>query len=340
MLENQLSRYGSISRNIPFGKIGPCGKVFFAVHPYAQHLSSSDDGTLAPWVATVRHEFPVDKDGVVRMHSTIQAAVDATTDGRGDVILVGPGKWKEEVYIVDHNNLHIIGSGTEAPAGTDQCRMRPGDASTHYAFTTKIGTAEQGAAFHVLSKGVEITGFYLDGGGNYGGIYLGGGLNGGITGYDSENASGAWIHHNFFRGGNEGAVGLYMNGPRFGVRIENNYFERWTAGAIQIDAGNANCENAVIANNTFAASNGGYGIDIYGEANVKTTCIGPNNVFCDGVSAAFAAGVYCRSGATGVTSVVGSFFPCATPLNLLATDYHSGCYKGTANATEVYVELE
>ncbi len=335
MLENQLSRYGAIAKGFDITRLGSTGKIFFAVHPYAQHLSSSDDGTLAPWVATVRNEFPVDKDGVVRMHATIQAAVDATTDGRGDVVLVGPGKWKEEVKIIDKNNLKILGTGVGA--GSDQTRIRPSDASTHYPFTTVIGYSVSGAAFHVMSKGVEIAGFYLDGGGDYAGIYAGGGLGGGVTGYTTENASGLYVHDCFFRGGNEGSVGLDMDGPRFGCIIANNYFERWTGTAIEISAGNANTENAVIRDNVFAAANGGYGIDIYGAANVKTTCIW-KNVFCDGVGAAFAAGVYCRTGASGVTSVARNSFCCATPLNLLGTDYHSGNSKGTANVTEVYMD--
>jgi len=228
--------------------------------------------------------------------------------------------------------------------GWDGARFRPSDATTHYAFTSKLSTAVSGAAISVLARNVEIAGFYLDGGGNYAGVYAGGGLNGCTTGYGgtvytTANSSGLYVHDNFFRGGNEGKLGLYLNGPRFGCVIEDNYFERWVTSDIEIDAGNANTENAVIKDNVFAAANGGYGIQVYGEANVKTTCITQNN-FIDGVSAAFAAGIYTRTGATGVTSVTGNWLACATPLNLLATDYHCGNYKGTANATEVYVSEE
>lgn len=346
MLENQLSRYGAITRGVSFN---PCGRVFFAVNPLAEHIrtwlttEAAGNRNPADWHAVVFNEFPVDKDGVVRMHSTIQGAVDATigynsnaseNSGRGDTVLVGPGKWKEEVKVIGKIGLRIIGCGYGS--GSDHCRIRASDATTHYPFTTVIGYSVNGACFHVLSRGVEITGFYLDGGGDYAGIYAGGGLGGGITGYTTENASGLYVHDCFFRGGNEGSVGLDMDGPRFGCKIENNYFERWSGAAIEISAGNANCENALIQNNVFAASNGGYGIDIYGAANVKTACI-RTNVFCDGVSAAFAAGVYTRAGATGVTSVVGNWFACATPLNLLSTDYHCGNFKGNATATEEYV---
>jgi hypothetical protein len=332
MLENQLSRYGAISKSYP---MIVTGKVFFAIHGTAEHVSSSTAG----WLSNVQHEFPVDRDGVQRTYSMIQSAVSATTNGRGDVVYVGPGKWKEEVYIVNMG-VKVFGPSSNASLGYDGNRIRPSDASAHFAFTTKIGTANQGACFSVLAKGCEVAGFYLDGGGGYAGIYVGGGLNGCATGYGgtvytTANASGFYCHDNFFRGGAEGPTGLYLNGPRFGVKVENNYFERWTAG-IEIDAGNANIENALIQMNTFAAKNAGYGVDIYGEANVKTTNI-HNNRFVDGVGAAFTFGVQSRAGATGVTSVTGNHFACAQPMSLLVTDVHCGNFKGTFNATEVYV---
>jgi hypothetical protein len=336
MLENQMSRYGALTKTIG-DRLQPHAKVFFAMHSIAEHVSSSTTG----WLSQMLNEFPVDRDGVSRVHSTIQAAVDAAADGRGDVVIVGPGKWKEEVYIIKQG-LKVLGpTAYGMGTGWDGARMRPSDASTHYAFTTKIGTAASGACFSVLAKGVEIAGFYFDGGGGYTGIYAGGGLNGCATGYGgtvytTANASGLYVHDCFFRGGTEGTVGLYLNGPRFGVKIERNYFERWNGAGIEIDAGNANIENALILNNTFAANNGDYGIDIYGEANVKTTCI-RENAFLDGVSAAFTAGINSRAGATGVTSVIGNYFCCATPMALLVSDGHAGNYKGTYNATEVYV---
>jgi hypothetical protein len=332
MLENQLSRYGAVAKALPMTSVG---KVFFAIHSLAEHVSSSTTG----WLADFQHEFPLDRDGVQRVYSTIQAAVSATTSGRGDIVYVGPGKWKEEVYII---NLGVRVFGPNSTAlGYDGARMRPSDSSTHYAFTTKIGTAASGACFSVLAKGVEIAGFYFDGGGGYTGIYAGGGLNGCATGYGgtvytTANASGLYVHDNFFRGGTEGTVGLYLNGPRFGCVIKDNYFERWNGAGIEIDAGNANIENALIKGNVFHANNADYGIDIYGEANVKHTLILQNS-FIDGVSTAFTAGINSRAGATGVTSVCGNYFCCATPQALLVSDGHAGNYKGTYNATEVYV---
>ena len=79
MLENQLSRYGSISKAIP--ELAPGAKVFL--------VSDSDDTTVGP--LNLGAEFPVDKDGVARVYTTIQAAVNAASAGRGDVVVVLPG---------------------------------------------------------------------------------------------------------------------------------------------------------------------------------------------------------------------------------------------------------
>jgi len=340
MIENQLSRWGAISRDISFDKLGPAGRIFIALHPYAYQVSSSNTG--ASWYSTVVHEFPVDKQGKPRIYSTIQGAIDATETGRGDIVLVGPGKWKEEAYVVNKIGIKLIGYGGRDWNGGYMVQMRPSDASTHYAFTTKLGNASSGAAFHIMSKSVEVCGFFFDGGGGYAGIYAGGGLNGCTTGYGgtvytTENASGLYVHHCFFRGGSEGVTGLYLNGPRFGCLVENCIFERWTGAAIEIDAGNASTEFAIIRNNYFLADNGAYGIRTYGEANSVLGCTIDGNVFADRVSHAFTYAVSNSSGSTGVLSVTRNAFACANKMDLLATDYHCGNFSGTASATEVYV---
>lgn len=79
MLENQLSRYGAISRVIP--DLAPGAKLFL--------VSDSDDTTVGP--LNIGNEFPVDKDGVVRVYTTVQAANNAAAANRGDVIMALPG---------------------------------------------------------------------------------------------------------------------------------------------------------------------------------------------------------------------------------------------------------
>lgn len=301
---------------------------------YAKKSTDSDFGLFRANKANY-------SDGVAKVYTTIQSAVDASISGRGDAIIVGSGKWTEEVVIVGKTGLKIKGAGNglgaTEPGGV---RMRPSDAAVHYGFTTKSAQTVTGAAFHVLSRAVEISGFYFDGGGGYTGIYLGGGLNGGVTGYTTETAAGSWIHNNFFRGGSEGAIGLYMNGAKFGVLVENNFFERWTRAAIQMDAGNASNEHCIIRNNEIGADDSGtcYGIEIYGEGNSALDCLVRGNSFRDRAATnVFTFGIINNALSTGGLSVAGNFFACASAMSLLATDYHCGNFKGTASATEVYV---
>lgn len=277
------------------------------------------------------------QDGTTSVQNTIQAAVDCCLSGRGDVVFVCQGKWVEDVVIVGKTGLRLFGqgygTGSTEPGAT---RLRPNDATTLYPFTSKLGTVTHGAAFHVLSRNVEIAGFYFDGGGGCCGIYAGGGLNGGVTGYTTENASGLYVHDNFIRGGAEGQIGLYMNGIRFGGIIERNIFERWTSAGIEMDAGNASNESCIIRGNTFLAANASYGVVTYGEGNSALHCQIANNVFSDGASLAFTFGILNNSGSTGVLGVTGNFLNCTNKMSLLATDVHCGNYKGTLNATEVY----
>lgn len=106
MKENQLSRYGAISRVVP--DLAPNAKMFL--------VCDSDDTTTG--VENLGAEFPVDKDGIVRVYTTIQSAVNACEAARGDVVLVMPGydhtitkdSWdKEGVTILG------LGEGTDKP---------------------------------------------------------------------------------------------------------------------------------------------------------------------------------------------------------------------------------
>lgn len=328
-------RYGAkiLPSEILGGGLGPGSAPTFGNIYY---VMKSTDSYYGDFYADYYTKYT---DGTASIYNTIQDAVDAATDGRGDVIIVAPGKWTEEVYIVSKRGLRVLGAGF-GTGGTDTGapRIRASDATTHYPFTTTLGRATNGACFHVLSRNVEISGFYLDGGGNYAGIYCGGGLYGGITGYTTENASGCYFHNNSIRGGSEGAVGLFLDGARFEVVVENNIFERWTGAAIEMGPGNASNECCIIRNNHFIADNGGYGVDIYGSTNSSLGCQICQNFFGDRGSHAFANTIYSRTGAAGVTTVMGNYHAATNMMNILATDIHSGNYRGTANATEVYVD--
>ena len=128
MRENQLSRYGAIARNIPF----TTGKVFFVV-------ASGDDV-----FADFSNAFPVDGDGVLRVHSTIQAAIDAAAveadPSAGHVILVKPSEMAAgatdptsfgETLIIAaaQANLSIVGM-TEGNAQGRLPQVKKGSGST------------------------------------------------------------------------------------------------------------------------------------------------------------------------------------------------------------------
>lgn len=297
-------------------------------------VKKTTDSNYADFVAN--HQFTY-SDGTESVYNTIQAAVNASTGGRGDVIVVCQGKWEEDVVIYQKYGLRLFGVGygtgsTEAGA----TRIRPNGAAVKYSFTSKIGTAADGAGFHVMSNNVEIAGFYFDGGGGSAGIYAGGGLNGG-TGLPSvsANCSGLWIHNNMIRGGSEGTIGVYMNGVRFGAIIENNLFERWTGAAIEMDGGNASNEFCVIRGNTFLADDAAYGIDVFGEIPSAYGCFIASNYFGDRVSNAFTMAVNIRTGSTGVMNVVDNHFAVNHPMVLTTADWVSGNTYGFAgSATE------
>ena len=80
--QNQLSRYGSFSRIVPEGVLAPGAKLFL--------VADSDDTSLGTAPGELERDYPVDQDGVVRVYTTIQAAVNACAANRGDVVLALP----------------------------------------------------------------------------------------------------------------------------------------------------------------------------------------------------------------------------------------------------------
>jgi len=107
MLENQLSRYGAISRIVP--ELAPGAKMFL--------VCDSDDTTVGQ--ANLGAEFPVDKDGIARVYTTIQAAVNAAAADRGDVVLVMPGYdhtlSRADSWATDGVKVIGLGSGLDKP---------------------------------------------------------------------------------------------------------------------------------------------------------------------------------------------------------------------------------
>lgn len=106
--QNQLSRYGAIAKAIP--ELQPGAKLFL--------VSDSDDTTVGP--LNLADEFPVDKDGVSRVYTTIQAAVNAASANRGDVVLVLQG-YDQSLTAADTwatAGVHVVGLGEGAARPT------------------------------------------------------------------------------------------------------------------------------------------------------------------------------------------------------------------------------
>lgn len=80
--QNQLSRYGAFSRVVPDEVLAPGSKLFL--------VADSDDTSIGIAPLELLNDYPVDQDGIVRVYTTIQAAVNACAGGRGDVVLVLP----------------------------------------------------------------------------------------------------------------------------------------------------------------------------------------------------------------------------------------------------------
>ena len=129
--QSQLNRYGAISRNLD---LAPSAKVFL--------VGDSDDTTYG--IANLAAEFPPDGDGVVRVFSTIQAAVNAASPGRGDVVLVAPG-----------SVLQISGADTWATADVSVIGLGKGEQRPELNFDAA------GSVIHVGASGTRISNFIL-----------------------------------------------------------------------------------------------------------------------------------------------------------------------------------
>jgi len=102
MRENQLTRYGAITKTLP--DVAAQAKVFFV------------GSTASSFFGDFANTFPADNDGVARTHSTITAALASCESGRGDIIYVLPG-YTESItaaagIAVNKMGVRIIGLGT------------------------------------------------------------------------------------------------------------------------------------------------------------------------------------------------------------------------------------
>lgn len=268
-----------------------------------------------------------------RAFTTIQEGIDACEDSKGDIVLVAPGKYTEQCYIIGKDCISIFG----VSQGGWENQMRPGDATTKYPFTPVGGSAAGGATFAVGSRNVEIAGFLFDGGGGYTGVYVGDMDKLTTLGYTNKNSASAWIHHNVFRGGSEGPYGLCLDGCSANVLVEDNIFERHTVASINITPGGSRtCQMPIIRRNEFYAANAGYGIYMYSSATTVGALMRENS-FRDGPSLTYTYAILLQG--AGVHAVSGNFFACTNKISAAATDFVSGNFTSAAGNSPNYVAV-
>lgn len=103
MRENQLSRYGAVAKTFNINEASIQGKVFFV------GVSSS------AFIGNILNTFQNDEDGVARVHTTIDAAINSCVANRGDVIYVLPGHTEAVTatsIACDIAGVSIIGLGS------------------------------------------------------------------------------------------------------------------------------------------------------------------------------------------------------------------------------------
>jgi hypothetical protein len=258
---------------------------------------------------------------------TIQKAVDSCGNGRGDIIYVMPmpsAKYTENVVIYQHQSVKII-----APFGPWSTRMRVGDATTKYAITPVGGTATAGCGFVVLSRDVEISGFGIDGGGGYCGIYCGDGYN--ISTAWDANSAGCYFHDNHFLDASN--YGVILDGCSGNVRVENNVFERFVYAGIEVvPGGSRTVQRPIIRNNTFLGR--GYGVHMYSSATtVGVQVIG--NTFVDMIG--YTMTNSCLFQGAGCHAFMGNYDMTSAGALGSTTDFMGGNFEKHAMNSPVYV---
>lgn len=156
MLENQLSRWGAIARELPLN----FGKVFFVVDP------------ANSWVGDLLNEFPPDKDGQVRVFTTLEEAYTACVSGRNDYIfldgnsthdLAAPIAWtKSRINVVGLGELRLVQQGAKiqcATTGTTSYVIKVTGVRNSFKNIKFIQSSTEATALTVVQDGGEGTSY-------------------------------------------------------------------------------------------------------------------------------------------------------------------------------------
>ena len=317
MKENQLSRYGAIAKVLQ--ELGPTGKVFFAV-------SNADSG--GPYAEFI-NEFPVDRDGVSRVYSTIQGAIDACTGGRGDVVLVlprlmaagatDPTSWAETLIIAaSQSNVSLVGIPINRTQG-GLPQVKKGSGSTALLTIRAPGCLIKNLGFN----GIDATG---------GGILL-------DDDASTKSAFGTTIENCHFKNcqgsaaaTTGGAIMWSAAGGAWQVRIKDCIFYKNRAGIVMKGTSGSIPQDVVIENCDFTSNvNTTVDADIYVAADGIIGLVIKNCNFATVDVPAYAtspdAARYIKLGAGTKGAIFGCRFACVS--DTAGTEYTFGV-AGTA----------
>jgi len=289
---------------------------------------------------------------------TVQEAVIASTGSRGDVIVVGPVKIQENVWVVNRPAIKILGT-----SHSWEHQWRASDGSTagphKYGYVGNYGTGGYletgGTGLIIMSRSVEVSGFLFDSDGGCAGIYVGDGdalaanatsganfivhVNAGVGLDDGDsmstdqNAGGAWIHHNTFV---NGYYGIGLEGASANTLIENNVFDKPDYSVFVGGYSSRSNQRQIIRDNEFHADASGYGVFVTSMTGGNVGTLIARNTFRDGSSLAFTYAV--STAGSGVSSIVGNIFACANPVSAQSTDFFSGNFLASAGNAPHYVQ--
>ena len=242
MKENQLSRYGAIAKVLK--ELGPTGKVFFAV--------SNADAIFAEF----QHEFPRDRDGVDRVYSTIQGALDACVAGRGDVVLVmpktmaqtdtDPSSWAETLTMTK-SLVSLVGIPSNITQG-GLPQIRKGSGTTALLTIQAPGCLVKNLGFNGIQTSdstQSLKGIVLDDDG--GSTKSAFGTT--IEGCHFKNCAGANSSVNAAQGG---AINWASTGGAWQVRIKGNTFYKNVGDIVLIGTSGSVPQDVIIEDNIFS----------------------------------------------------------------------------------------
>ena len=285
------------------------------------YACQSDRSFYADFYSTYYKKY---EDDSVSIHNTIQAAVDAATQYRGDIVIVMPDKWQENVYVDNQEGLKLFGVGNGYGI-----QWRSSDGATKLPFTPYGGTAVGGVCLAILSRDVEIANMMFDPDGGHACLYVGDGdlltTGGGLTAITNQNSASCKVHNcQFGAGGSSSYYGVVLEGCGDGFEVRDSLFEGLLYAGVYVGGYSSRSnQNPVILNNRFLAGASGYGVDVKNIAGGNINTLIQENSFRDGKGRAFTYAV--RSATTdGITSTIKNAFACANKISMTAADFCSG----------------